>query len=50
MNNSEMQEVNGGFLGICLSSCPRGSRRGKSCCDSDGGYDDGDDFGDDLIC
>ncbi len=32
MNNSEMQEVNGGILGICLVSCPRGSRKGKACC------------------
>jgi hypothetical protein len=31
MERPEMANVKGG---ICLHSCPRGSRRGKKCCDS----------------
>ncbi len=39
MNDGAMANINGGFLGICLSSCPRGSLKGKSCCQTDE-YDD----------
>jgi bacteriocin-like protein len=33
MDKNEMATVNGGLLGICLSSCPSGTRKMKSCCD-----------------
>ncbi len=35
MSDGQMANVNGGNASICLASCPRGTRKGKSCCDSD---------------
>ncbi len=36
MDKNQMAVVNGGnFLGICLRSCANGSRKLKSCCQTD---------------
>lgn len=39
MDRIEMGSVNGG---ICIASCPRGSRKGKKCCGENTVADPGD--------